>query len=85
VTAGGTGNAAGGALVMAVFWTGTLPVMLAFGEAVRVLSGPLRRHVPAACAVLLMVLGLWTVFGRAGIGPWGSASDAPKPACHDTR
>jgi sulfite exporter TauE/SafE len=86
VTAAGTAGALTGALVMAVFWTGTLPVMLAFGETVRALSGPLRRHVPAACAVVLMVLGLLTVFGRAQLGPFAANGPAPAPpACHGTR
>jgi sulfite exporter TauE/SafE len=86
VTAAGTGRAPAGALVMAVFWTGTLPVMLAFAEAVRSLSGPLRRHVPAACAVVLMVLGLLTVFGRAHLSPFPTtASASTTPACHGTR
>jgi hypothetical protein len=85
VTAAGTGSALPGALVMAVFWSGTLPVMLAFGEAVRVLSGPLRRHVPAACALVLMVLGLWTVFGRSHLGPVAAARESATPPCHGTR
>jgi uncharacterized protein len=86
VTAAGTASALSGALVMAVFWTGTLPAMLAFGEAVRVLSGPLRRHVPAACAVVLVVLGLLTVFGRSQLGPFAAdASTSAPPACHGTR
>jgi sulfite exporter TauE/SafE len=85
VTAGGTGSAVGGAAVMAVFWTGTLPVMLAFGEAVRTLTGPLRRHVPATCAVVLMLVGLWTVFGRSGWGPFAATGDAAETACHDAR
>jgi len=85
ITAAGTGSALAGAFVMAVFWTGTLPVMLAFGEAVRALSGPLRRHVPAACAVALMILGLWTVIGRARMGPLGASADAAKHSCHGSR
>ena len=85
VTAAGTGSAPGGALVMAVFWTGTLPVMLAFGEAIRSLSGPLRRHVPATCAVVLMIMGLWTIFGRAQLGPFAAAADPAPPPCHGTR
>ena len=85
VTAAGTGGALGGSVVMAVFWTGTLPVMLAFGEAVRTLSGPLRRHVPVACAVVLIVMGLLTVLGRSARGPFTMASGAETPACHETR
>jgi sulfite exporter TauE/SafE len=80
VTAAGTGSPYGGALVMAAFWAGTLPVMLAVGETVRAAAGPLARHVPAACAVLLVVLGLWTVVGRAGAAPPSTA-----PACHVSR
>jgi len=85
IAAAGTGSALDGAFAMAVFWTGTLPVMLAFGEAVRALSGPLRRHVPATCALVLMILGLWTVFGRARMGPFGAVADAAKSSCHGTR
>lgn len=81
VTAAGTGSPAGGALVMAAFWAGTLPVMLAVGEAVRAAVGPLARHVPAACAVLLVVLGLWTVVGRAGRAAPGPSA----PASHVSR
>ena len=85
VTAAGTGSAPAGTLVMAVFWTGTLPVMLAFGEVVSRLSGPLRRHVPATCAVVLMIMGLWTVFGRAQMGPFAAAAEPAPPPCHGTR
>jgi sulfite exporter TauE/SafE len=85
VTAGGTGRLLSGAAVMAVFWAGTLPLMLAFGEAVSRLSGPLRRHVPATCALALMILGLWTVFGRAHLVPSAVGSDAARPPCHGTR
>lgn len=85
VTAGGTGSAPYGAVVMAVFWAGTLPVMLAFGEAVRALSGRLRRHVPATCALVLMILGLWTVVSRAQLGPFAAAAEPAPPACHGTR
>lgn len=81
VTAAGTGSALQGAFLMAVFWTGTLPVMLSVGEAVRALAGPLRRHVPAACAVVLMVVGLVAVFGRASLIAATQNRDNP-PACH---
>ena len=85
VTAGGTGSALRGAVVMAVFWAGTLPVMLAFGEAVSRLSGPLRRHAPATCALVLMILGLWTVASRSQLGPFAAAADKAPPPCHGTR
>ena len=80
VTAAGTGRPLSGAIVMSAFWAGTLPVMIAFGETVRLVAGPMRRHVPRACAVLLIVLGLMTVFGRARVAPTASV-----PSCHEAR
>jgi sulfite exporter TauE/SafE len=68
-TAAGTGSAASGALVMVVFWLGTLPVMVGLGLGLRALAGPLARHVPAACAVAMIVLGLLAVAGRVTDAP----------------
>ena len=64
VTAAGTGTATAGAATMAVFWLGTLPAMVSLALGVRALAGPLRRHVPAACAVALILVGLFAVAGR---------------------
>lgn len=64
LTAAGTASVGRGALVMAAFWLGTLPVMLALGFGVQGLWGPVRRHVPAACAVAMIALGLVGVAGR---------------------
>ena len=61
---GGDGQRARGRGVMAVFWPGTLPVMLALGLGLAVLSAPLRRYVPAVCAVAMIAIGLLTVAGR---------------------
>jgi sulfite exporter TauE/SafE len=64
VTAAGTGSAARGAAVMAAFWAGTVPALLAVGLGAQLLSAPLRRRVPAVTAVLLVALGLIAIFGR---------------------
>ncbi len=64
VTAAGTASVATGALVMAVFWLGTIPMMLGVAAGIHALAAPLRRHVPAACAVLMIVVGLLAVGGR---------------------
>jgi len=64
VTAAGTGSAGRGALVMAAFWLGTVPALLAVGLGAQLLSAPLRRHVPAVTAVLLVGLGLLAILGR---------------------
>ena len=64
VTAAGTGSAPAGAAVMGVFWAGTLPVMVSLGLGLRGLAGPLRRHAPTACAVAMILVGLFAVAGR---------------------
>jgi len=64
VTAAGTGNALSGAAVMTAFWAGTVPALLAVGFGAQLISEPLRRHVPALTAMLLVALGLVAIFGR---------------------
>ncbi len=64
VTAAGTGSALGGIAVMAIFWAGTVPILLALGLGAQVLSIPLRRHIPAVTAVILVALGLYAIIGR---------------------
>jgi sulfite exporter TauE/SafE len=64
VTAAGTGSALGGVAVMAAFWAGTVPVLLALGLGAQVISVPLRRHIPAVTAVILVALGLYAIIGR---------------------
>lgn len=64
VTAAGTGSALKGTAVMIAFWAGTLPALLAVGLGAQLLSAPLRRHVPAVTAILLVCLGLYALLGR---------------------
>jgi sulfite exporter TauE/SafE len=64
VTAAGTGSALAGAAVMTAFWAGTVPALLAVGFGAQVVGAPLRRHVPAVTAVLLVGLGLYAILGR---------------------
>jgi len=64
VTAAGTGSALTGAAVMTAFWAGTVPALLAVGFGTQLVSAPLRRHVPALTAVLLVALGLVAILGR---------------------
>jgi len=64
VTAAGTGSALKGAAVMTAFWAGTVPALLAVGLGAQLLSAPLRRHVPAVTALLLVGLGLYAILGR---------------------
>jgi sulfite exporter TauE/SafE len=95
VTAAATGSAIGGVAVMAVFWAGTVPVLLALGLGAQVLSNPLRRHIPALTAVILVALGLYAIVGRpttvmAAVQKHQHAADGsvpsrddPPPCCGD--
>jgi sulfite exporter TauE/SafE len=64
VTAAGTGSPTRGVAVMATFWLGTVPVLLAAGLGAQLVAAPLRRRLPAVTAVLLVVLGLVAIAGR---------------------
>ncbi len=64
ITAAGTGSAARGTLVMAAFWAGTVPILVAIGVGAQVLAIPLRRFAPSITAVLLVVLGVLAIVGR---------------------
>ena len=68
VTAAGTGSARAGALVMAIFWAGTLPAMAALGVGAQRLAGPLARRLPVVSAAALVALGLLTIGGRLSAG-----------------
>jgi uncharacterized protein len=69
LTAAGTGNPLNGALVMAIFWLGTLPALIVVGSGVRQLLGPLGRRAPAITSVLLVLVGLYTLLGRSLMDP----------------
>ncbi len=76
--AAGTGSALGGALVMVTFWIGTLPMLTALGLAAGRTLGPLRRRLPIVSATVLVLLGLWTLTGRARL----HSPDLPAPTAH---
>lgn len=80
VSAAGTGSPATGALVMAVFWLGTVPAMtgvLALGGS---LIDRLRRKMPLVTAAALVALGVGTLAVR-----WPSAGThgVTRPSCHE--
>jgi sulfite exporter TauE/SafE len=64
VLAAGTGGPWSGALVMAAFWAGTVPVMLGLGLSLQWLTAPLRRRLPVVTAVVLIAVGLLWLVGR---------------------
>ncbi len=84
VTAAGTGNALTGAAVMTAFWAGTVPALLAVGFGTQLVSAPLRRHIPAVTAILLVGLGLLAIIGRpasvtAAINKHQHSHEVPAP------
>lgn len=82
VTAAGTGSAAGGAVAMAAFWAGTLPVLVALGAGVRKLAGPLRVHLPRLAAVAMMLVGGLTLAQRTAL-LLPSAQSKGHACCHE--
>ncbi len=69
LTAAGTGSPIYGAVVMAVFWVGTLPVLVSLGASVQLALGVLGKRLPVLCAMALIAVGLMTIGGRMGLEP----------------
>lgn len=67
ITSAGTASPSLGALTMAAFWLGTLPIMAALGVGLQTLTGPLRRQLPMATSLLLVAAGVYTVAGRTHV------------------
>jgi sulfite exporter TauE/SafE len=78
-TSSAAGSAIGGAIVMAAFWLGTVPMMVAVGMGAQKLLGPFRRRLPVLTASMLVILGVLTVSGRLG-APMAHAAHAPSAA-----
>jgi len=78
-TAAGTGSPARGALVMAAFWLGTVPVMATIGVAAQRLFGPIRARLPFATAVVLIVIGALTLTGKL---PLAAVTMGATHGCH---
>lgn len=76
IVAAGTGSPAIGAAVMAAFWAGTLPMMASVGLGLQMLTGPLRRRLPAITSVIVVALGVMTAMGRVGL-PTAIVTDLP--------
>lgn len=77
-TSAAAGSAVGGALVMAAFWAGTVPMMAAVGLGAQRLLGPFRRRLPVVTASVLVILGVLTVAGRLGMSAHAAhVSDSP--------
>lgn len=67
ITAAGTASPWWGGVTMAVFWLGTLPVMVSLGTCVQKLTGVVGARLPVITATVVIAVGLWTLVGRAGL------------------
>lgn len=74
VTAAGTASPLEGALLMAAFWAGNLPVLLGLGVALSAVVGRIRRHVPILSATVIFCIGLFTVTARANLPAFAAAA-----------
>lgn len=66
-TAAGTGQPLVGALVMAAFWAGNVPWLLAVGVSTQMLTRVLGPRMPVVMALVLIALGAFTIASRASI------------------
>ena len=83
VLAAGTGSAGRGALLLAAFWSGTLPALLGLGLGVQRLTQRWRAQLPRLSAVLLLGLGAYTLVHRWPVAPAAAADGSPAtPSCH---
>ncbi len=64
ITAAGTASPQGGLAVMAAFWAGTVPILLAIGFGAQAMALPFRRHAPMVTAILLVVIGVVAIVRR---------------------
>ena len=76
IVAAGTAHPLTGAATMAVFWLGTLPVMVSVAAGLQMLTGPLRRRLPVLTSVLIVGAGLYTVMGRVSLPSFDSSAIA---------
>jgi hypothetical protein len=74
--AAGTGSPWLGGLAMVAFWAGTVPILAAVGVGVQTLFGPLRRHLPVAVALAMMLFGGIVVVRGFGVSTAHAAPQA---------
>lgn len=81
IIAAGTGGAATGALVMAGFWLGTVPMMVGLGAVLGPLARRLGARMPVVTALALIAVGVVALQTRLPLLS-APASASARPACH---
>ena len=82
ITAAGTGSAGWGALVMLVFWVGTLPLLAGLGLGLQSVFGRGGRRWRMAGAAAMVVVGLFTLAQRGALDVEAVAAATQRQA-HD--
>jgi len=82
--AAGTGSASRGALTMAVFWSGTIPVMASLGLGLRGLLGAAGKRIPVITCLALIAVGSVTLAGRNHLNINALATSADQSAKTET-
>lgn len=80
LAAAGTASPLWGGIVMAVFWAGTVPIMVALGLGWGRLSGAFQARVPLTMAILVIFIGLFTLVYRSPIDLSTVVATGPNPA-----
>lgn len=63
-TAAATGSPQSGAMVMSIFWLGTLPALIAVGIGAQRILSPLQSRLPQLSASVVLVMGILAISGR---------------------
>ena len=79
-----TGDPWRGAAVMAAFWLGTVPALVAVGFGVRLVARPLQRHLPTVSAFCMLAVGVVAVVGRLNVPSYTDTVDARFVSIQDT-
>jgi sulfite exporter TauE/SafE len=67
IASAGTGRVGTGALVMAAFWAGSVPILILVAAGVQTFGRLLGRHVPVLMSLALLAIGIWTAGARTGM------------------
>lgn len=76
--AAGSGSPSAGALTMAIFWIGTVPILAGLGLVLQRAFGPMRRHLPLGASAFVLALGLLSIAGK-----FRTSGASGAPPCHD--
>lgn len=82
VAAAATQSTLAGSAVMAIFWLGTVPVLLGFAGVVSKLGGRFLAQLPKVTATLIIIIGVMTIAGRLTPNVDSSIEQHESTSCH---